>query len=435
MKPTIQSEKVESGEEVKSLLDYFSARYREGEKSSLPPLTELSKELGVSVASLREQLEVARAFGLVEVRPRTGITINDYSFRPAAARSFLYSVKLDQGYFTQLTGLWKSVEMSFIRPVLQKLSEDGISKITEIVNKANNKIHSTPAQIPHEEERSLHEYLFEKSGNQFVFGIVEAFWDTYEAVGLNIYTSYDWLEEKWGSYLAFANALARGDFSEGEIVWDKILQVFDTPHEKSMQINKSERQISNRIQFFAFAGSQEIILTPKYQAEVLSPYIVAIAEIQNSLNQITGQNTIPIKIRYISQLSPVSVSMDGASNVIQVIQEMVVPWRRKHIEIMARFQEQEKQAEIEIKKAEILERRATAEKDRTTAIKQREEAEKLRLENEKLRLEIQQAKINLALSIINKFAPNAAEEKKLSYLIKILPSLDVIVTSELNISL
>jgi DNA-binding FadR family transcriptional regulator len=33
----------------------------------------MSKELGVSVALLREQLEVAKAIGLVEVRPRTGI--------------------------------------------------------------------------------------------------------------------------------------------------------------------------------------------------------------------------------------------------------------------------------------------------------------------------------------------------------------------------
>jgi len=39
----------------------------------VPSLTEMSQQLGVSVARLREQLEVARAMGLVEVHPRTGI--------------------------------------------------------------------------------------------------------------------------------------------------------------------------------------------------------------------------------------------------------------------------------------------------------------------------------------------------------------------------
>ena len=41
--------------------------------SQLPPLTELSQTLGISVSKLREQMEVARALGLVSIRPRTGI--------------------------------------------------------------------------------------------------------------------------------------------------------------------------------------------------------------------------------------------------------------------------------------------------------------------------------------------------------------------------
>ena len=36
----------------------------------LPSLNDFSKELGLSVARLREQLEVAKAIGLVEVRPK-----------------------------------------------------------------------------------------------------------------------------------------------------------------------------------------------------------------------------------------------------------------------------------------------------------------------------------------------------------------------------
>ena len=60
--------------------------------SGLPSLSELGRELGVSLASLREQLEVARALGMVEVRPRTGTRRLTYSFTPAIRQSLGYSV-------------------------------------------------------------------------------------------------------------------------------------------------------------------------------------------------------------------------------------------------------------------------------------------------------------------------------------------------------
>ena len=39
----------------------------------LPPIPTLAQELGISSGKLREQLEVARELGFVEVRPKTGI--------------------------------------------------------------------------------------------------------------------------------------------------------------------------------------------------------------------------------------------------------------------------------------------------------------------------------------------------------------------------
>ncbi|MDP2776120.1 MAG: GntR family transcriptional regulator, partial [Anaerolineales bacterium] len=56
---------------ISEFLRYLAA-HPEAE-NSLPPLIELSRELGVGVAALREQLEVARALGLVEVKPRVGM--------------------------------------------------------------------------------------------------------------------------------------------------------------------------------------------------------------------------------------------------------------------------------------------------------------------------------------------------------------------------
>ena len=60
----------------------------------VPPLDVLSRELGLSVTKLREQLEVARQLGLVEVRPRSGIKSVEYNFLPAIRQSLLFGLAL-----------------------------------------------------------------------------------------------------------------------------------------------------------------------------------------------------------------------------------------------------------------------------------------------------------------------------------------------------
>jgi DNA-binding FadR family transcriptional regulator len=76
-----------------------SEALEEGDR--LPPLAELSQQLGISTATLREQLEVARSMGLVEVRPRTGIRKKQYSFKPAVVQSLTYALASDAHCFEQ----------------------------------------------------------------------------------------------------------------------------------------------------------------------------------------------------------------------------------------------------------------------------------------------------------------------------------------------
>lgn len=174
-------------------------------------------------------------------------------------------------------------------------------------------------------------------------------------------------------------------------------------------------------------------LTPKYLTENLAPYLNAIGNIQNIIDSIRERSLRNVIITAITQNSPISVSLDGAAETIQLIKESVVPWRKAHAESMARLVEQEKQTEIEVKKAEVLEKRAHAEKDRVDAAKQREEAEKIKLENEKLRLDLQRAKIQLALDILTQIAPALQEKERIDYLVKLLPSLDIVIFNNLEV--
>lgn len=182
------------------------------------------------------------------------------------------------------------------------------------------------------------------------------------------------------------------------------------------------------------------LLTPAYLASDIVPYLKAITDIQHVIDEILGRTPSLLKIRSITQKSPISVSLEGAAEAVQEVKDTVIPWRREHIVIMARLAEQEKQAEIETKKAEVLEKRASATKSRAEAEKllaeaarQHEEAERLKLENEKLRLELHRAKIQLALDILNKLAPALPETERITYLVKLLPSLDTLTSSNLEI--
>src|SRR5258706_16436260 len=68
-------------ERLSEFLRYLAAH--EQDETGLPALTDLFPVLGISVASLRQQLELAPALGFGGVRPRTGLRRLPYSFLPA----------------------------------------------------------------------------------------------------------------------------------------------------------------------------------------------------------------------------------------------------------------------------------------------------------------------------------------------------------------
>ncbi|MEJ2412489.1 MAG: GntR family transcriptional regulator, partial [Anaerolineales bacterium] len=83
------------------------------EDERLPSIKELCEELGISKSALREQLEVARALGLVDVRPRLGIRLRPYSFTPAVDASLGYAIKQERSYFDDFVDLRRHVELAY----------------------------------------------------------------------------------------------------------------------------------------------------------------------------------------------------------------------------------------------------------------------------------------------------------------------------------
>jgi DNA-binding FadR family transcriptional regulator len=77
------------------------------------------------------------------------------------------------------------------------------------------KLRGTPIKIPQLEHRQLHLTIYRRLDNPFVSGILEAYWDAYEAVGLNLYADYHYLEEVWTYHQRMVDAICGGVLADG----------------------------------------------------------------------------------------------------------------------------------------------------------------------------------------------------------------------------
>ncbi len=202
-----------------NFLEYLAERSKDNGNSQesidrIPSLTDLSSETGVSIASLREQLGVARALGLVEVRPRTGIRRIPYRFAPAVSESLNYAISCDRKYFDDFADLRRHVEAEYWKQSIEKLTEMDLKELEEIVNKAWVKLKGDPIRVPHQEHRDLHVTIFRRLDNPFVTGLLEAYWEAYEQIGLSRYNDLSYLKDVWNYHSKLVNEICSGEINK-----------------------------------------------------------------------------------------------------------------------------------------------------------------------------------------------------------------------------
>ncbi len=201
-------------ETLSEFLLYLAKQNNAGQR--LPALTKLSQELGVSMASLREQLEVARALGLVEVRPKRGTKRLPFSFTPAVRQSLSYALALNNAYFQQYSELRNHIEAAYWYEAVEKITDEDKQELLDLLKRAKEKLNGSPIHIPHEEHRKLHMIIFQRLGNPFVIGLLEAYWDAYEAVGMNVFAGgLAYLEKVWDYHTIMVKAICDDDYEAG----------------------------------------------------------------------------------------------------------------------------------------------------------------------------------------------------------------------------
>ncbi len=196
------------------LLNYLAG---EGMKPGdrLPAISDLARRLGISTGKLREQLEVARTLGLVEVRPKTGTRVLGYHFLDSLRTGLMYALATDPDAFKSFGEVRNHLEAAFWHEAVSRLTAEDLVELSSLVDQAWAKLQGEPVQIPHAEHRQLHLTIYRRLDNEFVRGLLEAYWEAYEAVGLAVYNDYQYLEQVWHFHEAMVRALVDGDIEAG----------------------------------------------------------------------------------------------------------------------------------------------------------------------------------------------------------------------------
>jgi GntR family transcriptional repressor for pyruvate dehydrogenase complex len=196
-----------------SLLDYLAEATEKHQP--LPSIPEIGRQLGISTSSLREQLEVARQIGVVEIRPKTGMSLHNFTLTSTLMLGFRYSQKVDPLTFEQLSDLRKNLESAYWPEAAPLLNREEIARLESLVQQANQKIARSPIQIPKEEHRDFHLGIFQHLNNHFVFSILESYWNLYQSSDLIIYMDQAYLELVWNFHQKIVDALKARDFARG----------------------------------------------------------------------------------------------------------------------------------------------------------------------------------------------------------------------------
>lgn len=181
----------------------------------LPAIQDLARTLNISTGKLREQLEVTRQLGLLEIRPKTGIRTCDFSFFHTLKPGLLFALALCPELFHAFGMLRNHIEAAFWNEAVQLLQPEDIANLEQLMEKAWQKLRGYPIQIPHEEHRKLHLTIYGRLDNTFVVGLLEAYWEAYEAVGLNLYADYSYLESVWTYHGEMVQSIHEGNYEAG----------------------------------------------------------------------------------------------------------------------------------------------------------------------------------------------------------------------------
>ncbi len=218
----------------------------------LPPIEELADadHLNCSPGKVREQLAVVKALGLVEVRSKTGTRLKAFDFAPAVKLALFYALAQDIQQFEAFRVLRNHVEVAFWHEACATITEAGKTTMRECVIAARQKLTSHPIRIPNQEHRIFHLTVFEQLNNPFVTGLLNVYWDAYDAVEVSHYADFSYWQTVWDYHERILDAICAGDYDAAQqafIEHTQLLRYQADIHSQAAQHNGTANSVLEEI--------------------------------------------------------------------------------------------------------------------------------------------------------------------------------------------
>ena len=199
--------------ELSPVLKYIADATRQDKP--VPSISELSAQLGISKASVREQLEVPKQLGFVEVRTRTGIQKQDFSLTRPLTLSMTYGIRVNPELFQEYASLRRKLEIAYWYEACALLEKSHIQELQNLEESANWKINQRPVVIPSTEHRRFHLTIYQPLNNRVLNSVLETYWDLYEASQINYYRDHEYLESVWSYHRQMLDSIESRAYEKG----------------------------------------------------------------------------------------------------------------------------------------------------------------------------------------------------------------------------
>lgn len=199
--------------ELSPVLKFIADATRQDEP--IPSISELSSQLRISTASVREQLEVPKELGFVEVRTRTGIQKHEFCLTRPLSLSMTYGLRVDPELFQEYASLRQQLEIAYWYEACALLEKSHIAQLRKLEERANWKINQNPVMIPSPEHRNFHLAIYRPLNNRVLNSVLETYWDLYEASRIQYYRNHEYLESVWSYHRQMLDAIASKAYEKG----------------------------------------------------------------------------------------------------------------------------------------------------------------------------------------------------------------------------
>lgn len=145
-----------------------------------------------------------------------------------------------------------------------------------------------------------------------------------------------------------------------------------------------------------FVGLGTMPLTAATLTGELVPVLGALETLQQIANDVAGVES-RVKIASITQYNPIETSISGIAKAVEVVEELVTPWRRSHAREMADLKEGKARVDIAKAHAEAVQVAENVEVTKAEARKRQAEAAQIELDNELKKLAAEEMRMRLEI--------------------------------------